>query len=502
MSSPPLTCINITGFALQLLQRRLHISREIPLVVVAAERPSAMILECNTAAGERGITVGMRYSQALALSSQVRAGVAPPQLREAALSDLRDVLRGFSPAVESWPAMDGVFWLSSAGLERLFGGEDPWVGSLEAAVRRQGWLGRLSRGWTRAGTFLAAGEEDGPARFPSQEAERVWAAQREVSALPVEARDRERLAFLGVQRVGQFLRLSEGALRRRFSRSTVELRSFLAGGEDEVPVQGIGDREPLRRVQRFEPPLTTREGLQHAAGESLRSLLREVASRGVWIEAMELTIDAERREPVSEEIRCGHATRDEAYLQRLLSLRFEHITWRRRFVHRLVVAVRISTGTEAQGELALYERPEGYGAREFSAPSAEVLDRTIAQLQAELDDTALSKVVVTAGRFPEERFALVPLEHGRELLDRSRVTPRGKTAPLRRRRRIVTVEEGVSPPPVRFRRLAGPFLLSSAWWDGRDEDRLYDYRGGGDGTVVWGYRRRDGTGYHRQGWLE
>src|SRR4051794_31805651 len=119
----PLACLDLPAFPLQLAWRVEPAWRALPVVVIDEDRPQGVVLwACERARAER-VLPGMRYAHALGLCSQLRARVVPPEVIEAAITELRAALHQLSPRVE--PADEpGTFWLDGDGLDRIFG--DAW----------------------------------------------------------------------------------------------------------------------------------------------------------------------------------------------------------------------------------------------------------------------------------------------------------------------------------------------------------------------------------------
>jgi hypothetical protein len=268
-------------------------------------------------------------------------------------------------------------------------------------------------------------------------------------------------------------------------------------------------------------------------------------------------------------------TRDIAYLLRLFDLRSSRLQISHRFMTGVTVEVTAGIGEIRQGELDLRLTRGGSGpadrdgsgpadradgrsgggpvyARQGAAleedgvvqagpaPEPGLLDRTIAVLQAQLGADGVVRAATAPGRFPEDRFALIPLQNGRDLLAHRPVPGTGVTSltgELVRVRRIflgtdrsdpvTSVREGgrtgPGAPPVRESvdrriaappcdealrvplppvRIAGPYLLLSAWWDGPSRRRQYEYRRDTDGRTAWGYRRDGRTPFRLQGYVE
>lgn len=527
-----LVCVSLPDYAIQLLQREHGIPAEQPLVSVPSERPSARIVHCSQAARDLGIRPGMSYAQALNLSGAVRAAVITADARRRAEQDLRRILEGVAPSLEFAEVYDGAVWIDTRGLFRLFGGAGPWLRRLGAGFRAAGWQVRAVRGWTRAGTLAAAIQALAPQSFVSPVQEEAWLRAQSLEVFPLAVRDREHLRMLGLTDIGRFLDMPETSIARRFSVGTLALHRFLASGLDTLPVQQLRPEAERRVERRIEPPVGSLAPVLRVVAELLAELLKRMQAAGLWIEALHLTLSFEREEPLEELVRCGHATRDHAYLQRLLDARCEGIRLSRRFVTRVQLEARPSEGQMRQEELPLAVAGTAAGgggeAAVLLTVAPERLDRSLALLQAELGAAALARIHPTAGRFPEERYEVIPLRAGRALLGSSRRAgevgpgirsglrpdlhpgPRSHAGPGRapgpagdrpvlQRVRILDSGGRSRATAGIGRRVAGPYPLASAWWRGCHELRYYAYHVADDGTLWWVYRSAGHL--HIQGWV-
>ncbi|MEX2444826.1 MAG: hypothetical protein WD492_14580 [Alkalispirochaeta sp.] len=503
MSSAPLVCVSVTDFAMQLVQREKRLDHTVPLVIVPSEQPGARILECNRAAAAYGVRAGMAYSHALSLSEDVRAGTVSVEVRRRADREIRALLQRFSPAVEASDIVEGVYWLDISGTQRLFGGIGPWLRGVGRACTAERWRIRVCRGWTRPGTMLAVLQEGAPVMFSSISAEHVWMRRQPLTALPLPERDQEHLAMVAFREIGHLVDAPFASVKARFSPRTVAFRQFCARAFDPIPIQSGNAPVENASVWRFEPPVMARGPVQRALQTLVRRIVSTVAERGEWVEVLVIGIDREREPPLEERIRCGRATRDVPYLFSLVEMRLDRLHLKRSFVIAVRVSAELSAGEFRQGEFSFAPGAQVWENPVVPVPSPDLLDRTIAALQAELGSAVCSRILIVPGRFPEDRFALVPISHGRELL--SRTDPGGKTdpggtfheSPIFRVRRILSSGTAESTSWLSGRRTSGPFLLSSAWWEGVAEHRVYEYRLQPDGREAWVYRLRSGGSHVR-----
>jgi len=332
--------------------------------------------------------------------------------------------------------------------------------------------------------MLAAVQESAPVVFASITAEHLWMRRQSLRVLPLPERDQDHLAMVAFRHVGDLIDAPDAAVKARFSSQTVAFRKFCTRAFESLPIQN--QLTPIENgvVWRFEPPVMSRDPVQRALETLIQRTVSTLAERGEWVAVLVIGIDRERQPPLEERIRCGRATRDVSYLVSLVAMRLDHVQLKRSFVTAVRVDVELSAGEFQQEEFSFAAGTSPREETVVSAPSPDLLDRTIAALQAELGSAICSRVVIAPGRFPEERFAVVPISHGRELLLRDRPDKAPRESPLVRVRRILAAHSGEEDGSVTSgRRMSGPFLLSSAWWEGRSEDRVYEYRLQSDGQI-------------------
>jgi len=104
-----LACVDIPALPLQLLSRRHPDWAGFPVAVAAEESRQARLLWVNERAAQLRIVPGIQYTTALSLSGELRAGVVRPDEIAAAVRQITDRLRDFSPEVEPSVEEPGVF---------------------------------------------------------------------------------------------------------------------------------------------------------------------------------------------------------------------------------------------------------------------------------------------------------------------------------------------------------------------------------------------------------
>src|SRR6185369_10849044 len=191
-------------------------------------------------------------SHALALCSELRARVVPAAQIAEATTELRTVLKQFSPGVE--PGEPGSFWLDGEGLDRVFpdepdggpAGTSPrglaWGNAIARTLAALGYRGAIVVGFSRFATYAIARASRGVTVSRSDAEERTMASAVPLARLDLDPKLREALARLGVTRVGALVRLPAGGILERFGRDAHRLYQ-LAAGEGWDPLVPVAPPE-------------------------------------------------------------------------------------------------------------------------------------------------------------------------------------------------------------------------------------------------------------------
>jgi len=505
MQTPPFLCLDIPDLEIQLLRRRWGVPSGQPLLVVEDDRPGARVRSCNIAATALGISPGMRYAEALSRSREALAGTVSAAERRQVIEELQELLAAFLPDVERWALVDSVFWGDARGMEHLGLGQEPWFRRLAERVGAAEWIGGAALGWTRAGTFLAARQvgleattaaQDPPnARdganasrppgftfpalravvFPDRDREIRWYRSRRISHLPLHGRDSERLAMLGVYRVGELIDLPEDRLLPRFGEQLRGIHRFVRGEMDRIPPRdGTGRRGEIRETMRYEPPLSSATALCAAAIHLLERAIPVVRERGEWIRAVRFIFVDDEGIPRPETIESGGVTRDAASIGRLLAIRLERRVWRAREIEAIEVIPHTEVPSVIQGTFESFGTESG--ARGTDTPDTrrhtpgrpgENEHKALAILQARFGSAGVFRIELQPGRTPEQRFSRVETASNRRphLADVPGTEPTGPVSPgtissreWSRGDLSAPTEAGVNDPPggpsrIRIRRI-------------------------------------------------
>jgi protein ImuB len=493
-----LACVDLPAFALQLLMRDHPDWREMPIAVVAEEKPQAFLLWVNEKARRLGIRPGHRYAAALALSRDLRAGAVSEETIRSGVAGVTKLLRRFTPEVEpaepKWRS-PGLFWLNASGLKRLYPSLETWAAAIREELSRAELFSTVVVGFTRFGTYAVARASRRLFVFRDREAEEAACRRVPLSRLDIPPDAQEAFLKLRIRTVEDFLRLPAKGLLKRFGPEVHELHR-LAAGDLFAPLRPEPIEEIFFRKMELPGPETGAERLVFFVKRILDDLLKELYEKGLALAKLHLKLELDDRSALTESLRPDEATLDGPLLLGLVRLRLETLTLDAGVVE-LTLSADVVLRTLEQLSLVA-ERPR----RDPKSAS-----RAFARLRAELGDGAVVRAEIRDGHLPTSSFEWKPLPlaldimpvpaksapsiHAagglvRRIYERPMVLP-----PRSRHEPDGWLLRGLEFGPVRD--FLGPYILSGGWWK-RTVEREYYFVKMQQGDVFWifydRYRRR------------
>jgi hypothetical protein len=462
---PPVVCINLPGYLLQILCAGDPAVKHHPCAVLSVETATGTVLQGNRAAVEEGVRPGMRYAEALAVCPSLQGRAVSRTDRDRYNATILETLYTVSDVVEPCDIEDGVWWINGTGFSRLYGGTGEFCFRVQDVLAGQGVVSRVVAGWSRRGTFIASRVSGGPMIFPTEVGELSWIKTAPLSALGLDAGTRKKFYRLGVTVIGEFLDLPERDLLSRFNDRTMMLFRWVRSS-DPIPLQPVRIPETPEITCRF--PDTPRS--VHEIAAVLRRAYRQILGdrgAGVRLEEVEIGFECEEGESWTETVRpAGSGPPDIKTLIKLTDLRLETLFSGRGVSLRIkAVRVRCVLGrcAVAQGELF----------RQAAVRDPGKGEKAIAVLRARFGDNVACIARVVPGFFPENRFEWVPVDRPRCPDPEKACTENGSHPRMIRRiceagRELSRAFPEVVPDPCGA--LAGPFIVSGPWW--RNDTRL------------------------------
>ncbi len=497
----PTACVDIPALPLQLLRRRRPDWASCPVAVVERNQPQGVILWVDARSRRAGVLPGMRYAEGLSLEGSLRAAEVPDSEIREGVDFLSGALRRFSPDVEPSRREPGVFWIAAGGLNRLYPSPRAWAREIQSSLGDLGFRARVAVGFTKFGTYASAraGRNRGLAVFRGLSEETASAHRVSLGLLDLPAAALDALGKLGIDTVGDLLRLPASGLRERFGPETHRLHA-LASRAEQAPLEPAPVEEAVCRETDLDHPETDLYRLLFLVKRLLDPLLERLAARREAVAELELLVRLDglpREGERLESLRPAEPTLDSRQLLNLVHLRLETIG-----ISEGVVGLRVETraAPATRRQLALF------AARPRRDPAAA--ERALARIRAELGDGAVVTARLVEAHLPEARFSWEPLEHllppecrevsVRSLVRRIRARPTPLPSPARNQPDGWLLR-GEERGPVDER--AGPYVISGGWWR-RPVHREYHFARMRKGEIFWIYYDRARRQWFLQGEVE
>ena len=301
-------------------------SKSSPLLVLLSTAHAGhdlVVQRCERSAAI-GVQPGMTLAHARALLDDVPVHLEPddPSRSMQALRALALWAARFSPVVAIDPP-DGLL-IDIGGCQHLFGGEKPMLRRLLKELHRMGFDARAAS----APTFACAWAM---ARFarPALSTVAAGGVIEALSPLPIPAlriddKSVSALAELGVQQIGQLLKLPRRALPSRFGNQLL-LRLDQALGAAMEMIEPVRAEPPAAAERDFDGPTRNPQAIALTVRKLLGKLCnrlhcRESGTRQITIELVR--VDAA---PIAIAIRLSYASRQTEHLWHLVRPRLEKV---------------------------------------------------------------------------------------------------------------------------------------------------------------------------------
>jgi len=496
---PRLACVDVPGFAIQLLVRAHPDWRRRPVALVEEDRPNAAILAVNERARRAAVLPGQRYATALALCRDLRAGILPPAAIQRHVGALTTRLRRFSPDIEPAADLAGVFWLNAEGLLRVFASLDSWAESIHEDLAREGLSSTVVVGFTRFGTYATARISRGVRVFASEDAERAAARRVPLASLDIDPAVRDFLCTLGITTVDGFLDLPRAATRARLGDAAWRLHRLASGDLWSPLVPAPLDPVFERRLD-FDTGEGDAERLIFLIKPLVDALVADLAAAASAAARLACRLSLDDRSARDIAVTPAEPTLDAVQLITLLRLKLAATALSARVTGLTVHAVPTPA---APATLRLFETR--------ARRNLDAARRAIARLRAMFGDTAVVRARLADAHLPRARVVWEPVA---TLGDRA-PAPRAEPARVLVRRlfdaplRISAAHDDRSREWLRAQledgridQIAGPYLISGAWWRAGGVARDYYFLHSPAGDVRWMYYDRKSRAWFMEGRIE
>lgn len=475
-------CVDVAAFPLQLLLKAQPAWARLPAAVVAGDTPQSLVQFVNRRAYTLGVRPGHRYAMALALAKDLQAGAISRTEIDRHVSALVDRLRRYSPHVEPSTDVPGVFWLDAQGLSRLYPSLHVWAQAVRLDLRRAGVSASIAVGFTRFGAYALAKCHQGITVCADAGEERTVVQRVPLSAVDLDPDAHERLATLGIDTVGDFLRLPADSVRQQFGQATYALHQ-LAAGHRWAPLVPQPAEEPQDRLIHFDAPEIQTDRVIFIVKRLLDSLVPAVAARGHAVVELTLRMTLDDRTTRIERVRPAVSTLDVAQLLTLVRLRLDALRLSTGIVTLRVVAATCPATSDQRRLFPHHARRD-----------PDLADDALARVRAEFGERSVVRAHIGDAHLPAAQFAWEPID---------RVPPRSSPRVVADRPLVRRIHTSPVPlPAFRLGESLGPYVMSGAWWGRGGVRRDYYFATNSDGNLWWVYYDHRRRQFFLQGCVE
>jgi protein ImuB len=501
---PRVLCVWFPKWPIQRLRiARPELSRS-ELVLFAGQQQRPVITVCSARAERSGLHIGQPLAEAKAQLPKAAFLPADVAADRDALCQLAIEFQCFTPLVGLEESADPESLLCDVtGCTHLWNGEEAFLHSVRSYWRGRGYhihlalAGSLGAAWALAHTaalsLVPAGhEEQAMSGLP-------------VTTLRLPMAVLERLETLGLNTIGEILRLPRETLASRFG-VILPRRTDQALGL--LPETFICERltEPLTAFREWEVPIDDRFAVDLVCRQLLRELLLLAEHHGMGLLELDGEIQTEAG-PVKIEIRLVEPTRDDRHLAQLAELQLERRSWFGGVVAVRWAALRLGRVEQSQG---------CWFGDDLESNTSRELNILIERLSSRLDPKSVLRVELVPDAQPEHAVRLVPWTSAEPAKNDSfTMTPeQSRGRPIRLIYRPLPIDvSSIVPdgPPVRMTwnrqdflviRAWGPERIAAGWWRAHDVERDYYRVEWEDGAQVWVYRDQRNERWYLHGFFD
>jgi protein ImuB len=497
-------------------------------VVVCLVRQKLQVLEECPAAAKHAVRRGMTLAEARAICPGLVSVDHDPAGDDRAITALGRWMTRFTPVVATGWAEEGLpppphpprlLLLDITGCDRVFGGVRVIVQRVASSLEKWRVPASVAVAPTPGAAWAFAVTSPGrviePADLPPA------AALLPVDTLRLDDDTVDTLVRLGLNKVGQLLKLPRGTFEARFGRG-LGLRLDQLLGNIPEPLVPLSYDVPIEAAMEFESPIDSLETMWLVLAELVNRVTADLQRRGHGARVVELLFKPEKssgRSPVRGAVQLSTPTRNVEVLLRLLKSAAERITQlffsggpqgrverrstfttrpfgpplkkRFRILHgdgfvfaRLAVPVHERMSVE---QIPLLD--------DVAFISRYDLDRLIEQLRVRLGDVAVVRPVIVESHLPEQAWRPTPTDTSAE---HPPIGPRPlRLLPTPPEIRVIAEPDGNEGRPRQFshagqtHRLTeaiGPERLAGQWWRGHHKTRDYYDVTDDTGRRFWVFR--------------
>jgi protein ImuB len=470
-------CISLPQLSLEAL--RLDASEDIA-VVTDCEANTRYIICCNETAERNSLKVGMNYTMALAIHSQITMFERKRHAERAALERLAAWAYQFSSTViigeapeELRRARTATLWLEIGASLKLFGGFRALIEKLETALTQLHYSYQLGIAPTLEGAALLA-RADIRLALTTTQALHSRIRQLSVMQLALASEITQQLHMVGVRTIGATLALPRDALTKRFGPQTRNYLDRLVGlAPDPRPSYQLPHCYDAKFEFGFE--LGSTEALLFPMRRLLREFAGFLIARDTAAQRFKLVFVHRECKPTEVSIGMSIPERNHERFFALVREQLERIALPAPTIELSLHADEFATPTSLQNDLL-----------NGSVQQVEDLSHTIDRMTARLGEDHVHTVIPVADHRPE--FSWKHAACGDK--------PPSLAFPSR--------PLWLLPDPKPLQNCGiptdgRPERIESGWWDDKDVQRDYYVVRTNEGAQLWVFKDLQSSNWYLHG---
>ena len=436
----------------------------------------ARVVQANAQARQAGIAIGSTLATAHSIAAQLAYWPRAPEAERQRLAFLG--LAGYRYTSRVSLAPPAGLLLEVRGSVRLFGGLAALTAQVAAGFQSLGHAANLAAAQTPlASLALARAGLDG---LPGDAAAALRQAPLASTDLP--AKVLERLADMGIQRLGQLLELPTPELGMRFEPLLVDYLDRLTGRKGD-PRQAIEPPERFVSSRHLAEPISSKDALLPPMRRLAAELARWLAIRRFGAGMLRWTFKPLAGTALDMDIRLADASADDRSFLALSQLKLDAAELPAEVMSLVLRADLVTPAEPVTGDLL--------GRRDERAPARVQLADL---LTAKLGEDAVRRLQAVDDHRPEAAWSAAALVSAGSRTKAAVGRASRTREPVPRTRPLWLVDP---PQPVHakhFEVLSGPERIATGWWDA-PVARDYFIAVAGTGAQCWLYRDHDGAWY-------
>jgi len=281
-----IACLSIPGFELKAALRKTPALALRPAALSPEPGGEPLLGPVTAAAEAAGVRPQMRLGEALATCPQLVLVEPDPAAAELAWEEIVSALEDAGFSVE--PAVLGIAYFETRGVERLYGGLDPALRRALAAVGTA-WDARIGAAGRRFAALAAASvARPGQLLVVRDDELGRFLAPLPLTLLPLERQRYEELESLGVRKLGQLAGLPGSAVAERLGPDGRRAWSLARGGAS-ARVRGRRPPADVTETLEFPEAVGNELTLRRALGALVETVLGRPERRDRFVRKVALS---------------------------------------------------------------------------------------------------------------------------------------------------------------------------------------------------------------------